>query len=497
MRAKRTALNFLSTTGLTVVVTVAGFVATPLLIDWLGAEKFGAFRAAQDWLGHLMIIELGIGGALLPTLAQAVLKGRDNVKAVLTAGTWAYVRVAVRAGVVGAILLLSITRLIPVSGETASDLRVGFAIGLAALLVLPLTPFRLLMESRQRGYIVNFITAGQNLLIIGLALWFASEGLGITGQFTANLVGVLTFSLVLAAMGFKYVVGPSTDSRDAANAIKSLSGPNFVVSICGRLMYTIDNIVVTLFLGPIALVPFFLTQRLANVALTQLQAVGNAAWAALAEIHFQGHKDLFVERLLELTKIVGVLAGALLVPIAAYNPQFIELWVGSENYAGQAITILASLNAAFLALASLWGWAATGTGHINLLVLPSIAATAINLGLTLALVPAIGPVGALIGTTTGHLLVNVWRLPIIIDSAFGKFSGTVFRFLAALGAMCAIYFVVLYKLSSSVGALSWVGLLLHLAGSALLFLGIAWFLLFTTADRERARTLLKGARGSA
>src|SRR6266571_2547119 len=93
-RTRRASWGFLTglaSAGITVAVSLA---ATPLFLRWLGEEKFGAFRAASDWLGHLSIFELGLSGALAPLLVRAVGKSHRAVRAVLGTGGRVYLGIA-------------------------------------------------------------------------------------------------------------------------------------------------------------------------------------------------------------------------------------------------------------------------------------------------------------------------------------------------------------------------------------------------------------------
>ncbi len=48
-RLRRSALTLAAGAVGSVLVTMTGFVTTPVALQYLGAERFGAFRAAVDW----------------------------------------------------------------------------------------------------------------------------------------------------------------------------------------------------------------------------------------------------------------------------------------------------------------------------------------------------------------------------------------------------------------------------------------------------------------
>src|SRR5882762_9690890 len=53
-----------------VLTMAAGFITTPYLLRFLGAERLGAFRASQQWMSYLVFLYVGLG----PTLAVLLLK---------------------------------------------------------------------------------------------------------------------------------------------------------------------------------------------------------------------------------------------------------------------------------------------------------------------------------------------------------------------------------------------------------------------------------------
>jgi O-antigen/teichoic acid export membrane protein len=491
VRTRKSAASFATDIGRTGITLLVGLVATPFLLNWLGEARFGAHRTAMDWLGYLALLELGIGGALLPMLARAFgSKDAGEARATLVAGTRALVRVTLVALALGGALAFFITRLIPVGDTLAGDLRWGFVLGLAGLLFLPFSPLRILQEARQRSYVVNTLLLLQGLLITGLALLFAWKGWGITGQFAAALIGGIPFFMVLAWMAKRAYPGvlrslftAPTDAQPSRR-LRRLSPPAFILNICGRVSVMTDNMVVAFFLGPAIVVPFFVTQRLAVLLQGQLQSLGNASWAGLAELYVQKQHAVFNERVIDLTRIIAVVGMAGLIPIAVYNDQFVRLWLGLDRYGGDAVTFLAATNAYLLAVFSLWGWCFNGTGHIRELVAPSVAAMVLNLGASIALVKPLGMVGPLLGTTIGFAAVSVWYLPALMQRVFGTSAGRLVKTVALPLVLGLPYGAGLHWVAGAQGQLGWMTLAVSMLLAAALFGLLCWFLILKGSERR-------------
>ena len=191
-------------------------------------------------------------------------------------------------------------------------------------------------------------------------------------------------------------------------------------------LYT-DNILIAWMLGAPAVVPFFLTQRLAQVVQMQIQGIGNATWAGLVELHTQGHSTRFCARMIDLTSLVSGVGLAILIPVAAYNRDFLSLWVGSRQYAGDWVTVIACVNAWLWSITSLWGWPISGAGYIAAWTPYAISFALINIGISIGATRLAGSAGPLIGTLAAFLLVHTWAMPQVLRQKFGEGLGQIWR----------------------------------------------------------------------
>jgi len=496
VRTRRALLNFGSGAMLAAVTMLLGLVATPLLLGWLGEEKFGAFRAAADWLGYLMLLELGIGGALLALLAQSAGE-RDggSMAGTLATGLRAYVKVTAAMLGLGLLLVAFFPRLIPLEATGVTDLQRGGLIGVATVALLPaIGTFRALIESQQKGYWINILLLIQSLTITLSGLWFAWLGWGVSGQFVATTLGMAAFALPLTWYGFSRYPGllrsvwRGGGHRESEKRLKSLNRPTLVVSLCGRFAYQSDTILVALLLGPLLVVPLFITQRLATLVQSQLQNVGNASWAALAELHFTRKSGLFNERLIELTRVVSVLGIAALLPVAIYNQFFVGLWVGSERYGGMLLTITAVANGFLMPIFSLWGWCFGGTGKIREMATPLLIQTFVNVVASIGFTLVFGVAGPLLGTLVSLLAVSVWYFPVLLHRVF-ETPVRPLLIAAFIPPVVAIpYAGVVAFAGSAYPPAGWLELIVHMSLAGAGFLLFWWF---TMLDRGSRTFLLK------
>ena len=472
---------------LTGVTTVTGFFATPWILRWLGAERFGAFRVLMEGFGYISLLEFAIIGAVTARLGPKLATGdEEGVFTILGAGFRVCIRIAAAMLAIGALLIIPLPHLIKVHTVSSSELRIAAAIMLIPVLWVPLSVFRALTEARQQGYIFNFMVSVQLLSTTALFLLTAWMGWGLIGQALATTVAIAPVVIILTVLGTRHYPGvlSARPERSAIQDVRSLNRLTLGFNVSNRIGLLSDNIVVSVILGPVAVVPFFLTQRLAQLAQWQLQVIGNSTWAGLVQLYAQGQTDKFCSRLVELTALVSGLGAAVLGPIAAYDRHFILLWVGSGSYAGDWVNAISCINIWIWAIMSLWCWPINGSGRIGVLLPYCIAFSAINLTVSVIATYLAGTPGPLIGTLTAFLAVHCWALPRVLGTLFHESLRSIWKPAFAQLAWGIPYSLVLWVVARTHTPRGWLGLLAETSAAVLGGLFLWWLSLGPVLRQE-------------
>ncbi|MGA7870706.1 MAG: hypothetical protein WCA22_07385 [Candidatus Binatus sp.] len=503
-RTQRSIWTFLSQEFLTIVTLLVAMVATPLILHWLGDERFGAFETVAEWAGYLALLEFGIGEAIQALLARACSNGDEGaVRQVLFAALRLYWRVALLMIAVGGAATAVIAHLIPVGTHYVKDLRVAWLIGVLGTSLLPFSALRILAQVEQRGYWINTLLVVQWALVTGLSIVLAWLGWGITGQAIAMLLGTVVFNLALAIAEkarlpglLKGAIRAASDKTTQA-AISELRWPGLVFNLCGRFSYLTDNIIIAYVLSPAVVVPFFITQRLTSIATRELQAVGGASWAALTELHNQGKNQQFNARLIELTHLVAILAVGGLVPVVAYNHFFVERWVGSSRYGGNALTIIAAVNALLLATFSLWTWVVNSTGQVRSILPITSSQTILNLSASIAFTYKFGIIGPVLGSLVAFCAVSIWWLPLLLAQLFNTKPWELILAFIQPVLLGVPYGISVYVFAARFGAAEWFTMGWQMSAAAGGYWLVAALILLTKSQRAewvaRIRLTLTGA----
>jgi O-antigen/teichoic acid export membrane protein len=460
-RTRRSAWNLITGFILTGLTVLTGFAGTPWILHWLGAERFGAYRVLMDWFGYLTILDLGVIGSVTARLGPKVGAGdEEGVSAVLTAGLRVYFWISLAMLGGGLLLVLGIPHFMELRSVTPGEIRIAAAILLIPVAWVPFSVFRALTEARQKGYLVNLLLSLQALLTTGLLIVTAWSGWGLIGQAVATSVAMIPLPFSLLVMGLRrhrHAIFAPPDPA-AMRDLRALNWPTFWFNMSGRLGLYSDNIAIGWILGPSSVTRFFLTQRLAQIAQTQLQGLGNATWAGLVELYSQGHTERFCARMTELTTLVSGLGLAVLIPIAAYNRHFITLWVGSGSYAGDWVNGIACFNIWMWAIASLWNWPISGAGHIAKWVPYAIAFLIINVAVTIGATFIVGLPGPLVGTFVAFLAIQSWGVPRVLGQVFHHSLFSIWKTAAAQLLWGGPYAIVLWFIGRSHRPWGWSGL---------------------------------------
>jgi len=420
-RTNRSLLALASGAGGSTFTLLLALLATPVLLRLLGDERVGTHRVALEWLGYLALLDFGLGGALQAAVARRLGRGeRDAALADVRNAMRLFARVAVvQLAALAAFAGLAGWVVRGLTPEMLAELRWGLLVGAVGLLLAPLAALRPLLDGSQRSYWVNLALLFQSVGTTAFAVLFAWLGWGLVGQFAAALVGSSVLNLVLLVVvsrTYPNLWGRRLESRpDPLPAAWSM----FAFNLVGRFSVLSDGIILGAILGPAEVVRFVLTQRLMLVAVGQVQGIGNATWAALAELHHAGDHDAFRRRFLQLNRWTAILVVAGLGPLVILNERLVSLWVGAPRFAGDTLTWLTAAQGALLAQIGLWAWPLVGCGFVRATLPVMLIGSGINLLVSVTATHEFGLIGPAVGTATGYLLVYYGWYPRLLDRKFG------------------------------------------------------------------------------
>jgi len=395
-------------------------VSTPIILHYLGEERFGILRVLLDWFGHLTLIEFGLYAATMSFMAK-VLGEKKGFPAALKASFKKYRNVLFMQVVAIGVFSLFFERLVPVSPGLQRETWISFFVLATSIFFIFSQIFKAQLEASQRGYMVSYVMMFQNVFYVVVSILFLLQGWSLVGQAAAY-----SLSIGVSLLGYVWLCrehvsllrGHDEVFRDEAVFTKQ-RWSLFITELCARASLMSDNLMITFVLSTKEVTPFFITQRLIQVLQVQLQNVSGAAWPALGELYHQGEMDVFRERVLQLTELVAFLSGTSLVAIVIFNPAFIVLWTGESTFAGDWISSLAAVNSGFFALMTLWSWCFSATHKTDRITKVFVGQAVVNITLSYLLTKNFGIVGPLIAAFVGYMTVAIWWIGYEVCATFG------------------------------------------------------------------------------
>jgi len=338
--ARNTLLNLIGQ-GLPLVVAV---VVIPFTIQGLGTDRFGLLSLAWMVLGYFAIFDLGMGRATTKFVAEALGKGQEEDVPPLV---WTAVTIQAFFGLLGAVVLASLTpllveRVLNIPPQLITEATATFyLLSLSIPAILVSSSFRGVLEAAQRFDLLNLVRVPSSTLtlllpLIGLHLDFNLSGIIslLLAVRLADLAVIFLISIRLVPRLKHYSASLTLSTR-----LFSFGGWVTVSSVVGPLLVFLDHFLIASLLS-IAAVAFY---AVPYKIVTQLWIIAGSltmtlfpAFSALAGIADRQRLGLLFARAVKYTLVV---LGPIVLIIALFAENILQLWLGSE-FAAQSTLVL-------------------------------------------------------------------------------------------------------------------------------------------------------------
>ena len=382
------------------LLQIAGtLIVMPLVLHAVGREQFGIWAAAASFAWMTVVVDFGVGQALLTRVARAGARGD-------VAGMRADFGAALGLSA-GLSLLAAVAALALLPSVAASDTRDAYLI--AALCLAANAPFGLanaVWAGLQRVHNVFLWEAFQTLFTL-IGLFVASRLTTDVRWYVAVTMGGLVLSNMFGAaqlMWRRPDLRPSLASASWARAKQLLgAGAPFVaLSAAAMLWINLDTVLALALLGAEAAAQMGIVQRACFTIYSLMWAITQPLWPAFADA-FARHDHAWARRqLLLAVGAVGacVLAGDLVLVL--FGPRLVDLWMGGEMRIGQGVFWAMSAWALVLCLGRVIDVLMNGLGAVWFQAAAMAAFGALAFGLKLTVAPDYGVAGLLGATAVAY-----------------------------------------------------------------------------------------------
>ena len=424
-RYRRIAWSTLSSILARSIAIAISFVSVPLVLGYLGAERYGMWLTISALVAVLGPLDLGIGNGLMQVVSEA--SGRDDRLAARRAVSTAVVFLIAIALVIAAVTFV-VYPVVPwaqlfnvtspeASGEAgpaAATLIAMFAIG------LPLGTVGIIQSALQSGYVTSlWAIAGSVGALIALLLAIGAQAglpLLIVALSGAGLVAAACNGAVLFRRQRPWLAPRVREFRAAVARSLLRVGALFVVlQLASLAAYQLDNFVIAQILGASAVQEYALPVKLFALAPTLVGFALFPLWPAYREAIARGDADWVgrtLGRSIRLALLINVPAA---IAMIIAGPALFNLWVGDAVSPSLVLLVGLGIWNILNSFSGPFAMLLNGANVIGFQAVCAVLMAVCNVAVSVFLVSRIGVSGAVYGSIVAQvlfiLLPSAWYIP--------------------------------------------------------------------------------------
>lgn len=407
---------------------IALFYLSPIIVRELGSAQYGAWVLINTITGYVGLIEAGVtistGRFLNFHLGQ-----RNPKQAGATISTALAFYLAI-----GALLFAALTVALPLIPEvnnfgpslSHSQLSEIILILVGAIIASFLTAvFAQLLNSNNRIDLRNYIAVAGTITRFWLTIISLENDGTLVDLAKVQLVTSVTLCVATAIcssiFGSKVKIGVGTINRSAARELFGLGKWAMLNNISSKIDHQSDIVIVGSIFTPNSVAHYSVAQTLADYALTLIQNVISVATPDVTKRAGEGNTHEILRFVDQGTRFSAFFGVPTFIGVAAFGPNFIELWMGPEFLSAYYALIILAISKGSCIISQGLGIAIWATGQIRLLTTLNfiISVTSIALSIYFAKGINLGLEGVALGTCLAMLIQQFLILPIIGKRTLG------------------------------------------------------------------------------
>jgi O-antigen/teichoic acid export membrane protein len=358
-RYRRIALTTVSGMTARVVGSLLGLVSVPLVLSYLGKERYGLWATITALVAWVSLFDLGLANGLVNLLSAA--HGRDDKAEAGRHLSTAFAALVVMAGVLSIVAFLGVG-VVPWgkvlgAGGVADESTIRWSVAASLLLFVVSLPFSVTAQvyaAYQRTYLLNSFVFGS--AVLGFALLLLALRLHVTMPLLILIYGI--GGPVCGAVAFFYATRKAMPwlrprvrsiSRQHLRALISFSLPIFLFQIGALAVNQTQAIMLAHRCNMSVVAAYSIAMRVYLLVIAVVQIGTNSFVPALREAYERGDHDWTrraFARLLRLRLAITMSAGCAVVLL---GDTLLRLWLrrtdiafGREVWAVMALLLVAS-----------------------------------------------------------------------------------------------------------------------------------------------------------
>lgn len=327
------------------VSIILSIVYTPLLLNYLGDEKYGIWATMLSIISWINYCDIGIGNGLRNILTKELTdKQYENAKKAIST---AYICLTVIMSIVLVVLVIA-TFLVDwkVVFGTRYNARIPVLISVVFICInFVLSLSNNVLYALQKSEITSIKSVCIQIInIIGLLVLtrFTSSSL----VYMSILFGASSFiahglnSLDLLKKYPQIMTLKPEYDKTYVKKINSLGLKFFVAQIAALVLYTTDNLLVSSMYGAASVTPFSIADKVYNTGYLVFSAITVPFWSKTTQEMERENFDI-IQKYYRMLNILAVIFAIACIAVAFIFRPVVTLWLGREvNFSNQLIIVM-------------------------------------------------------------------------------------------------------------------------------------------------------------
>ncbi len=393
-----------------------GFFLMPYILHTVGDNTYGTWLFLNSIAGQTGLLYLGFGDAISRFTAKYTAEQRwIQLNRTVSCITSVYLGSALLAFSLGCLLTWLAPWLHAWPGESITEVRWAiFLLGLNAAVSIGGSAFGGVLMGIQRFDVERsiVITIGIVRLVLTLLLLHAEQGL-VTLALIFLAVTVVE-NMLTAWSAFRFVPHLQLRFRhlrkDVYQRCFGFSIFSFLALISEHLIYMVDTILIGIFLGPVAVVPYYIAARLCEMIRIPVIQVGHVFLPRAGQLHAMKEGDQLRSLVCQGMGLAFLLVSCAFIGAICFSPLMIKVWIGGGYDSSYTILVLLIAGQVIALPTHLMRHVLTGTGYVRLPALLFFLEAICNFVLSLILLQWWGLYGIIWGTLIPLVIVELGLL---------------------------------------------------------------------------------------
>lgn len=406
--------NILAGWGGHLITVVIGFFMMPYILGTVGEAQYGAWVFINAIAGYSTMIYGGFGATICRYVAD--LSAKEDWKRlnhfVSSIQTVYFGTAALAMSFTGVCAWfatgLTNWQMLPVTEIRLSILIVGGTISLGMIGSV----YGGVLIGLQRIDVKRGIEVGMGLLRLALTLLCLHQQYGLITLALIFLAVTLSEHLISAVFAYRLLptlsVAPWHTRADVMKECFGFSAFNAVALVAEYLIFFTDTVVIGIVLGPLAVVPYQIGLRIAQMIQVPVAQIGEAIMPKAGELHAKRDTHLLGKVVSKGMGIAFLISCGFFIGAAYFGEMLIETWIG-RVYPTSALVMTILIGAQAVTLPMIvTRKALLGIGEVRVPALIDLAEAFCNLILSLILIQIWGIVGVACGTLLPAIFMELF-----------------------------------------------------------------------------------------